>query len=135
MRQDPTDDPQRFPPLLLQALGFAQLVRFDTDDMRACVKFEPRSEFTHSGGTTVQGGFIAAWLDNAMAFALAAGRPEARVATLELKTSFLGRVALQPVFAEAWIRRVGRSVAFMEAELRDSSGTVLATATSTCRIV
>jgi acyl-coenzyme A thioesterase PaaI-like protein len=39
------------------------------------------------------------------------------------------------VYAEAWIRRAGRSVAFMEAELRDPDGAVLATATSTCRIM
>lgn len=135
MSQKPADDPQRFPPALLQALGYVELIRFDPDGSRACVKFQARHEFTHSGGTTVQGGFITAWLDNAMAFAIAAGRPDAHVATLELKTSFLGRVALQPVLAEAWIRRAGRSVAFMEAELRDLDGSVLATATSTCRIM
>ena len=136
MKADPRhpllDDVERFPPALLQELGFVALA---TGPQRAEVRFQPRPAFAHSGGTTVQGGYVAAFLDNAMAFAAAAcdGRPA--LATLEMKVSYLGRAGLRPLVASAWVRRMGRSVAFVEAALHDDSGALLATASSTCKVL
>lgn len=126
------DDTEHFPPALLDSLGFEEV---SAQDGRAEVRFLPRADCTHSGGTTVQGGYVSAFLDNAMAFAAASNPGRPRLATLEMKVSFMARVGASRVTAMAWTRKLGRSVAFMEAELRDGQGVVLASASSTCKVI
>ncbi|WP_051954008.1 PaaI family thioesterase [Xenophilus azovorans] len=125
-------DTEHFPSALLYSLGFEEV---SAQDGRAEVRFRPRAAFTHSGGGTVQGGYVTAFLDNAMAFAAASAHGQPRLATLEMKVSFMGRVGIDRVIAVAWVRKLGRSVAFMEAELRDERGGVLACASSTCKVL
>lgn len=125
-------DTERFPPALLQSLGFVDVT---TSPQRAQVRFKPPVSCAHSGGTTVQGGYVTAFLDNAMAFAAASSEGSPALATLEMKVSFLGRAAVRPLIASAWVRRLGRTVAFLEAELHDDTGMLVATASSTCKVV
>ena len=119
---------------LLQAIGFERLVHSAPEGL-ARVRFAPRPEFAHTGGTIVQGGFITAWLDNAMAFAVAAREAHVGLASLELKVSFLERVGVAPVEAEARVLRWGGSVVFLEAQLTDEGGAVLARASSTGKLL
>lgn len=119
---------------LLQAIGFDRLLHSDPQGL-ARVRFAPRPEFAHTDGTIVQGGFITAWLDNAMAFAVAARDAGVRLASLELKVSFLERVGVAPVEAEARVLRWGGSVAFLEAQLTNAQGEVLARASSTGKLL
>ncbi|WP_038202566.1 PaaI family thioesterase [Xenophilus azovorans] len=119
---------------LLQAIGFERLVHSAPEGV-ARVRFAPRSEFAHTEGTIVQGGFVTAWLDNAMAFAVAARDAQVRLASLELKVSFLERVGVAPVEAEARVLRWGGSVVFLEAQLMDADGGVLARASSTGKLL
>jgi uncharacterized protein (TIGR00369 family) len=120
---------------LLQAIGFERLLHSDPAGV-ARVRFAPRPEFAHTGGTIVQGGFITAWLDNAMAFAVfARDHAQARLASLELKVSFLEVVPVAPVEAQARVLRWGGSVVFLDAQLQDAEGRVLATASSTGKLV
>ena len=128
-------DPERFPPDLLANLGFVRLLESDGIQGRARVEYTASSTWAHSGGTTIQGGLITAWLDNCMAFALAARAPDVAVASVEMKVSFLDRTAPGAVLAAAWIRREGGAVAFLEAELTSEGGRVLATASSTVRLL
>ena len=123
-------DSRRFPAALLRAIGFDRVLRTDPAIGLAEIRYIARDEQTHSDGTVVQGGFVTAWLDNAMAFAVTARDATAAIATLELKVSFLDRASPGPVTAEARVVRWGRSVVFLDAELR-SGDRLLARATST----
>jgi acyl-coenzyme A thioesterase PaaI-like protein len=126
---------RRFPPELLESLGFIQLLTEDKEKGSARVQYHARPAWAHSGGTTIQGGFVTAWLDNCMAFAIAARLPDTGSASLEIKVSFLDRTAPGTVTAEARIRREGGSVAFLEADLFAEDGRLLATATSTVKLM
>lgn len=119
---------------LLRAMGFDRLLHSDPQGV-ARVRFLPRSEFAHTEGTIVQGGFITAWLDNSMAFAVVAREPGVSLASLELKVSFLERVGVAPVEAEARVLRWGGSVVFLEATLFSQEGQVLARASSTGKLL
>jgi acyl-coenzyme A thioesterase PaaI-like protein len=53
------------------------------------------------------------------------------VPTLELKTSFLGAAYAGLLYAEARCIKFGKSIAFMEAELMDGEGKILAKMSTT----
>jgi acyl-coenzyme A thioesterase PaaI-like protein len=53
------------------------------------------------------------------------------VPTLELKTSFLGAARPGLLYVEARCIKFGRSIAFMEADLKDGDGTILAKMSTT----
>ena len=84
---------------------------------------------------TAHGGVIATLLDNAMVSAarLAAG-PEARLATIEMKISFMraGRGTLR---CTARCAHSSGTLAFCDAEVHDRSGKLVATGSSTLRYV
>jgi uncharacterized protein (TIGR00369 family) len=83
-------------------------------------------------GGIVQGGFITGWLDTAMAHAcIARAKFSVLVPSLEIKVSFLAPAHPGTYFAKGWIQRWGRTIVFMEADLRDAAGTLIATASST----
>lgn len=120
---------------LMQTLGNGEVLAWDAEHKRMTVQFDASPAFCHSGDV-VQGGFVTAWIDNAMA--LAVGRASAGAylpATLEVKVSFFRPTHPGRVRAEAWIVRMGRSVAFTEGHLLDAEGVVLASATSTIKLV
>lgn len=90
----------------------------------------------HPRGGIVQGGFVTGWLDAAMAHACVAKSDfSVGVPSLEIKVSFL-RPAHPGVGyrASGWITRWGRRIAFMEAELLDADGIVIARASSTAAL-
>ena len=120
---------------LLNTIGFAELLHTDAQAGTARVRFVARPEFAHTNGTIVQGGIITAWLDNAMAFAVMGRDPTAALASLELKVSFLERVGVETSEVEARIVRWGRSVVFLEADLRSGDGRLLARASSTGKLL
>ncbi len=127
-----SDDPSTL--RMLQTIGFDRIVHLEPSGL-ARVRFHARPEFAHSQGTTVQGGLIAAWLDNAMAHAVRAKDPAVGISTLELKLSYLERVGVAPMFAEARVLRWGGSVVFLEADLMDEAGRVLVKASSTGKLL
>lgn len=89
----------------------------------------------HPKGGIVQGGIVTGWLDVAMATAcLAGGADGMAVASLELKVSFL--LAAHPGRYRSYgtVIRRGRSVGFMEAELRDADDRLVARASSTAML-
>jgi uncharacterized protein (TIGR00369 family) len=78
----------------------------------------------------LQGGFVTAMLDEAMAIAgIVAGDMAFAVPTLELKVSFLR--PCPPGRVEAGVVRFGRQVAFLEADLFGPDGRIVARASST----
>ena len=92
--------------------------------------------FCHSQGTICQGGFLTGMVDVAMAHAaLAKGRFQCAVPTLELKISFLEAVGPGPVIAEGRVLRWGGSVGFLDGDIKDETGRLIVHATCTVKIV
>ena len=93
----------------------------------------PDERFANPAGL-VQGGFIAAILDSAMGASAVTAQGERRVSVSNtgMKVSFVRAVrpgdALRCV---ATVLKSGRSVAFVEARLRDQGDRIVATASST----
>jgi uncharacterized protein (TIGR00369 family) len=99
------------------------------------VFFDAGDGFTNPMGY-VQGGFLAAMLDDAMGPALVATLPDGQFApTLELKVSFLRPAKPGRITGTGRVVHRGGSIAFLAGELRDAAGELLATATATARII
>jgi len=101
---------------------------------RALIRFEPRAEHLNSW-KGVHGGALMALLDVALSSAARSLDPACiGAATVEMKANFLS-VATGPILAEGFAQRAGRSLIFSEGEASDSSGTVLAKASGTFKLV
>ena len=119
---------------LYTTMGLVRIVSIDPAG-RAVLEYRAGAELCHSGGV-VQGGFVTGWIDAAMAHA-AMAQPGADVVpmTLEIKVSFFAPARPGLVIAEGWVERRGRQTCFAEGRLTDSSGKVLAKASSTLMLV
>lgn len=115
-------------------------VAYDKTHDRVVIEWhaEPRhchSIEGHPKGGIVQGGIITGWLDGAMATAcLLRGEYRITVASLEIKVAFLLPAHPGLYRAYAKVVRQGRSIGFLEAELRDSNDLLIATASSTAAL-
>lgn len=99
------------------------------------LRFEGRPEFVNPAGY-IQGGFLAAMLDDTMGpamFVYSEGR--LFTPTIEMHVSFLAPARPGPLYGEGQVLQAGRSIAFLEGRLIDLSGTVIARATATARLV
>jgi uncharacterized protein (TIGR00369 family) len=127
---DPIDG--REPPIA-SLLG-RRVIAADVEQGIVEVEFRAREGFRNSTGT-IQGGMLAAMLDSTLGPALRAALPPHDVApTLELKVSFLRPAYPGRLVGHGRIRHRTRSVAFLEGELRNDAGEVVATASATFRI-
>ncbi len=109
----------------------------DADIKRGWIRisFEGRPEFLNPSGY-VQGGLLAAMLDDAMGpavFAMTEGRMY--TVTMDMNVSYLAPAKPGPLFGEGRVIQLGKSVGFLEATLTDADGVLLARATSTARLV
>lgn len=87
---------------------------------------------------SVHGGFFATVLDSVCGCAVHSTLPAGvGYTSLEIKVSFLRPITAGTgaVTAHGWVTRRGKTAAFAEADIRDSDGRVLATASSTCLII
>ena len=120
---------------ILTTLGDGRVIEVDAESGRVVLEFTCKPEMCHSGGVA-QGGFVAGWMDSAMAHAcIARYTTDYWIATLEVKVSFFRPTPPGRVVAEGWIERAGKQTVFTEGRLLDDSGEVLAKATSTTRLV
>lgn len=103
------------------------LVACDPDAQRVRVAYEARPEFCNPMGQ-VQGGFLSTMLEQAMVdAAYCAAGMDAGAVTLELEAQFLTSGRPGPILAEAWVSRLGRSIAFLSGQLQDGEGNRLLT--------
>lgn len=112
-----------------RTLGF-ELLSLDLKAGTARVRFEGKAGFLNPMGT-VQGGYLAAMLDDVMgmlAMLLLKGR--AAASTIDLHIHYLRPVRPGPIEVDATITNKGPSVLFAEARLFDSRGKPAAKATS-----
>jgi uncharacterized protein (TIGR00369 family) len=99
------------------------------------VFFDASERFANPMGN-IQGGFLAAMLDDTLGPALVATLAHGQFApTLELSVSFLRPAVPGRIVGTGRIVHRGGSIAFLAGELRDETGELLATATATAKIV
>jgi uncharacterized protein (TIGR00369 family) len=121
-------------PPAIKTLG-GEVLEYDTDDSAARVRFTAGKSLCNPDDG-IQGGFICGMLDAAMAYAVFCLLGEvAIVATLEIKVSYLAVSRPGELFARGAVIRSGKTITFLEAELRDADGRLLATASSTARVI
>jgi uncharacterized protein (TIGR00369 family) len=121
------------PPPAAKLLGW-RLIEVDPDDGTIQVAFTATDQFLNPAGT-VQGGFLAAMLDDTLGPAVVATLADGEWApTANLSVQFLKPAQPGELRGSARIVRRGRDVAFLAGELRDAEGDLVATATATAVI-
>ena len=125
----------RFPtPPCATMLGWRLL---DADPAGGTVRvgFDGRREFCNPAGF-IQGGFLAAMLDDAMGPAVLVRSDGAFFTpTIDLHVSFLAPAKPGPFVGEGRVVRLGRSIAFLEGSLFDDAGELVARSTASARVV
>jgi uncharacterized protein (TIGR00369 family) len=97
-------------------------------------RYLAKPEFCNPMGS-VQGGIVAAMLDDVAAFAgIAKLQAPAGIPTLEFKVSFFAAAKPGVLLAEGRVVKMGRTVAFLASDLFDESGKLLASMTATAII-
>jgi len=120
------------PPPAAALLGWTALM-IEPGHVR--VQYTAREEFYNPHGC-VQGGFLAAMLDDAMGpagFTLLGA--EEFAPTLEMKVNFVRPARAGTLIAEGRVVHKGRRTLFLEGTLADEDGDLIATATATAAIV
>jgi len=98
------------------------------------VRYTAKPEFGNPQGA-IQGGFLAAMLDDAMGPALFTTLAADQFApTIEMKVNYLRPARPGPLIAEGRVVHRTRSLAFLEGTLATEDGDLIATATATARI-
>lgn len=117
-------------PPATETLGFT-VVRVDQAGKEIEATFEAKREFTNPAGQ-IQGGFLMAMLDETMSVAgVVASNMTAFIPTLEMKTSFLRPALPGQLRCVGRVAKWGKQIAFLEGELYDAEGRLLAKASST----
>ncbi|WP_291204846.1 PaaI family thioesterase [Hyphomonas sp.] len=108
-----------------------RLSALSQDEQWVRMDFDVPQMFANPTGA-VQGGFIAAMMDEAMSTAvIIASNVTMTAPTLEMKTSYLKRLMPGPASVQARILKLGKSACFMEADCFDAAGDLVARATAT----
>ncbi len=101
----------------------------------AVLAFHPREDLCQTAGV-IQGGFVTAMLDGAMAHAvLVASDMTLGPPTLELKVSFLRPALPGPHKAVGRVVRMGKSIGFLEGELFNDKDELIAKSSATAMLV
>jgi uncharacterized protein (TIGR00369 family) len=107
----------------------------DPDAGTITVEFEAKPDFCNPTGA-IQGGYLAAMLDDTMGPCLYATLEPGHFApTVELKVNYIRPARPGPLLGRGRVVHRGRSLAFLAAELTTLDGQLVATASSTARIV
>ncbi len=121
-------------PPCAETLGWA-LLAADPETGAVRVGFDAREAFCNPGGN-IQGGFLAAMLDDTLGPAvLVKTGGEAYCATIDLNVRFLAPARPGRLIGDGRVTQLGKTIAFLEGELRDAGGRIVATATASARIV
>ncbi|MFI6295691.1 PaaI family thioesterase [Nonomuraea sp. NPDC050790] len=121
------------PPPAAALLGW-ELIAIDADAGTISVAFEAGERFTNPVGA-IQGGFLAAMLDDTLGPALVATlAPDQFAPTLDLHVQFLRPARPGRLVGHGRVVRRGGGVAFLAGELLAPDGEAVAVATATARI-
>ena len=99
------------------------------------IGFEGKQEFCNPAGF-IQGGLLSAMLDDTMGPAVFVMTDGQRyTATITMTVNFLAPARPGPIVGEAIVTQLGKTIAFVEGRLMADSGTLLAAATASARLV
>ena len=122
------------PPKFLEILG-SKGFKFDDELGTSLMNFVISKDLTHSNGTIVQGGFITAMLDAAMAHLIILKRNgEVNPLSLNINVNFKAPGSPGEFVAKGEITKMGKSIAFTSGELYQGD-TLIATATATNKMI
>ena len=99
------------------------------------IGFDGRKDFCNPAGF-IQGGILSAMLDDTMGpavFVMTDGK--LYTATITMTVNFLAPAKPGPLVGEATVTQLGKTVAFVEGRLMAEDGRLLATASSSARLV
>jgi uncharacterized protein (TIGR00369 family) len=117
-----------------QLLGW-QLLDHDEDRGWIRIGFDGKSDFLNPAGR-VQGGILAAMLDDTMGPAvLLKSAGTLYPSSIDMNISFLRAAKPGPLFCEAEVLRLGKTVGFVQAQLMDADGRLLVRATSSVMLI
>ncbi|WP_417323106.1 PaaI family thioesterase [Erythrobacter aureus] len=124
----------RFPtPPCAHLLGL-DILAADRDGGEVSIAFTARPEFCNAAGN-VQGGFLAAMLDDCMGPALLiATDAEFYPSTIDLNVQFLAPARPGRILGKARVIQLGRTIGFVQGELEDACGKTIARASASVRI-
>jgi uncharacterized protein (TIGR00369 family) len=135
-----TDTEARIESLNANAPDFIRLMggkitALDVEAQQAVFEFTVPLDFCHSVDV-VQGGFVTAMLDAAMSHALFGTEDNvSNVASLDITTQFISACrGNQPLSAIGRVKKATFRTAFLEAEIQDATGAVVATAQSVAKL-
>jgi len=125
----------RFPtPPCARLLGL-DIIDAKPNDGWVRIRFEAKPEFCNASGN-VQGGILAAMLDDAMGPAvLITTNAKTMPTTIDMHVSYLAPARPGPLIGEAMVVQLGKTVGFVEARLVDEMGLIVARATASVRLV
>lgn len=99
------------------------------------IGFEGRREFLNPAGY-IQGGFLAAMLDDTMGpAAFIMGRGAIFTPTIDMHVTFLAPAKPGRLIGEGRVMQMGKTICFLEAILSDAAGVTVAKATASARVV
>lgn len=121
-------------PVFLNFLG-GKIIALDPEARTCTFEFCVPLDYCHSGNV-VQGGFVTAMLDAAMAHAIfGIDSSITRLSSLEISTRYESATCGEQILTVTGrIRKVTRSIVFLDGEIRDEQGNLTATAQSTAKI-
>jgi uncharacterized protein (TIGR00369 family) len=122
------------PPPSSKLLGW-HLIDARPKDGWVRIGFEGKQEFCNPAGF-VQGGLLSAMLDDTMGpavFVMTEGK--LYTATITMTVNYLAPAKPGPIVGEASVTQLGKTIAFVEGRLTAEDGTLLATATTSARLV
>ena len=125
----------RFPtPPCAAHLGF-EILEADGDSGTVKVAFMARPEFCNPAGY-VQGGFLTAMLDDSMGPAvIIATEGKVFPTTIDLHVQFVAPAKQGALVGRARVVRLGNTFGFIEGELDDGSGNLVARANASVRLI
>jgi len=110
------------------------ITNIDTEKGICEMSFDVPKHFCHSGDI-IQGGFVTTMLDSVITFAVFGSNPNVvKLATLELKVTYLKASRAGKFKAIGCIESMGRSIAFLTGELLDDKGQKTAKISATAKI-
>lgn len=130
---DVVDRINAHPPAVIRTLK-GRVAGYAPERHEVRMQFDIGLEFCHTVDI-VQGGFITAMLDAAMAHVvIAAEHGKVRVSSIDIHVSFLRPARAGGFTAVGAIVKSGRTIAFLKAELYSDKGELVATATSSAHL-
>ena len=112
----------------------AKVEEIDKIEETLLMSFEASSDFCHTGGRILQGGFVATMLDCSMAFlAFELTDYEKSPMTIDMNINYLSSGAPGKYLARAKVTKIGKSIGFLSSELFQNDK-LIASATCTAKM-